>query len=303
MGRSMKRIMLLGADGQVGQALRAAQLPGDWELGAFGHAECDILDHRAVQTSVQEFGPDLIVNAAAMTNVDQCEKDEKKAMEVNFEAPANLAAQCASADVPLIHLSTDFVFDGGDGETPYRTDSPMNPVNVYGYSKMMGEEAVRHELAWHAILRISSVFSAFGTNLLTKALQAIDTRDELKVVTDQKSCPTPAPDVAYAIIKIANSVLTGRSDGFGTFHFCGEGPATRLEFTQAIMDAYAPYTACRPKILPAVSADFPDFAKRPPYSVLDCARIRQVYDIGQRPWREGLAEAMTVLMRERSKVA
>lgn len=299
----MKRIMLLGANGQIGQALRAEPLPGDWQLGAYGHAECDILDHRAVQNCMRDFKPNLVINAAALTNVDQCEKDEDAAMASNFEAPARIAAQCAVVDVPLIHLSTDYVFDGTDGEIPYRTDSPMNPVNTYGYSKMMGEEAVRHELAWHVILRISSVFSAFGTNLLTKALQTIDTRDELRIVTDQKSCPTPAQDVAKAIIKIANSVLTGRSDGFGTLHLCGAEPATRFEFIQAIMEAYAPYTPRRPKILPAKSSDFGGTAQRPAYSVLDCARIRQIYDIGQRPWREGLAEAMTVLMRERSKVA
>src|SRR5271168_5398764 len=146
---TQKRIMLLGANGQVGQALRAADLPADWELGAYGRAECDILDHRAVQNAVRVFKPDLIINAAAMTAVDKCETEEELAMAANFEAPANLAAQCASTDVPLIHISTDYVFDGTDGEIPYRHDSPMNPVNTYGYSKMMGEEAVRHELAWH----------------------------------------------------------------------------------------------------------------------------------------------------------
>jgi dTDP-4-dehydrorhamnose reductase len=298
-----KRIMLLGANGQVGQALRAAELPADWELGAYGRAECDILDHRAVQNAMQLLKPDLIINAAAMTAVDKCEAEEEQAMAVNFEAPANLAAQCASADVPLIHISTDYVFDGTDGEIPYRPDSPMNPLGVYGHSKMMGEEAVRHELAWHVILRISSVFSAFGVNLLTKGLQSIEERDELKIVTDQKSCPTPAQDVAKALIVIADRILTGKSDGFGTFHFCGTPAATRLEFVQAIMNAYAPYTAKRPKITPALTSDFPGFAPRPAYSVLDCTRIREIYGIAQRPWRDGLDEAMTVLMRGRSKAA
>ena len=298
-----KRIMLLGANGQLGQALRASALPPDWELGAYGHAECDILDYRVVQYTLQSFKPDLIVNAAAMTAVDKREFEEEQAMISNFEAPANLAAQCASADVPLIHISTDYVFDGTDGETPYHPNDPMNPLGVYGYSKMMGEEAVRHELAWHVILRVSSVFSAFGANLLTKTMQMIDERDELKIVTDQKSCPTPAQDIAKAIIVMANTILTGRSDGFGTFHLCGTPAATRMEFVQAIMDAYAPYTAKRPTITPALSSDFPGYAQRPAYSVLDCTRIREIYGVEQRPWRDGLAEAMTMLMRDRSTTA
>jgi dTDP-4-dehydrorhamnose reductase len=294
-----KRILILGANGQVGQALRAALVPSDWELGAYGRAECDILDHRAVQNALQSFKPDIIINAAAMTAVDKCEAEEEKAMAANFEAPANLAAQCATADVPLIHLSTDYVFDGTDGETPYRPDDKMNPLSIYGYSKMMGEEAVRHELAWHVILRISSVFSAFGTNLLTKTLQTIDQRDELKIVTDQKSCPTPAQDVAKALIVMADAILTGRSDAFGTFHFCGTPPVTRFEFFQAMMDAYAPYTTKRPKMTPALSSDFPGFAIRPAYSALDCTRTREIYGIEQRPWKDGLNEAIQRLMNQR----
>lgn len=298
-----KRIMLLGARGQIGQALQATALPADWDLAAYGRAECDILDHRAVQNALQNHKPDLIINAAAMTAVDKCETEEEQAMAANFEAPANLAAQCASLDVPLIHLSTDYVFDGKDGEIPYMPNSPMNPLSVYGYSKMMGEEAVRHELAWHAILRVSSVFSAFATNLLTKTLQSIDQRDELKIVTDQKSCPTPAQDIAKALVKMATTILTGRSDVFGTFHLCGADPVTRLEFVQGIMDAYTPYTSRRPKLLPALSSDFPGFAVRPSYSVLDCTRIREIYGVEQRPWRDGLMEAMVLLMQERRKSA
>lgn len=298
-----KRIMLLGAGGQIGQALRAGPLPANWQPGAYTHADLDIAQHQAVRNAVLDFKPDLIINAAAMTNVDEAEKDSGRALAVNFEALANIAALCSARDVPLIHLSTDYVFDGQDGEKPYQPDDPMNPVNVYGESKMMGEEAVRHELAFHVILRVSAVFGAFGTNLLTKALKMIDQRDELTIVTDQKSCPTPAADVARAIVTIATAILHGKHDGFGTFHLCGVPEATRLEFTQAVMDAYAPYTARRPKITPVLSADLPGFAPRPAYSVLDCAKIRAVYGIEQKPWREGLAQAMDHLMRDRKKIA
>jgi len=298
-----KRIMLLGAGGQVGQALVHQQMPNDWEFRAYGHAECDITKHRVVQDEIRTFKPDLIINSAAMTAVDKCETEIDQAMAANFEGPTNLASQCSVLDIPLIHISTDYVFDGTEGETPYKPDHQMNPPNIYGSSKMMGEEGVRNELAWHVILRISSVFSEFGNNLLTRMLQSIDTRDELKAVTDQKSCPTPAQDIAKALLTISTALLHGKGNGFGTFHYCGEGAATRLEFVEAIMKAYAPYTEKRPKILPALTGDFPGFAPRPPYSVLDCTKIRDVYGVQQKPWREGLTAAMQVLMRDRRKVA
>ncbi len=298
-----KRIMLLGANGQIGQAVRAASLPPDWELGAMGRAECDITDHRAVQAVIQSFRPDLVINAAAMTAVDACETEQDKAVAANFEAPANLAAQCSARDVPLIHLSTDYVFDGRDGEVAYKPDDPMNPLNIYGNTKTMGEESVRHELAWHVILRVSSVFSAYGDNILVRALRNIGQRDELKVVTDQVSCPTYAPDIADALVVIGARILKGHSDGFGTFHLCGEPRATRLEFTQAVMEAYAPYTDRRPRILPAKSSDFPGFAERPAWSVLDCAKIRAVYGIAQKPWHEAVEASVKRIMSTRGAAA
>jgi dTDP-4-dehydrorhamnose reductase len=168
---------------------------------------------------------------------------------------------------------------------------------------MMGEEAIQHEHAFHVILRISSVFSAYGTNLLTKMLQAINTKDELKIVTDQICAPTPAQDVARAMITITNALLHGKSGGYGMFHLCGTPAVNRLEFSQAMMDAYAPYTTRRPPLIPALSSDFPGFAARPPYAILDCSKIREVYAIEQRPWRDGLNEAIGILMQGRSKTA
>lgn len=298
-----KRIMLLGAGGQVSQALRAEAIPTDWQLGAYTRAECDLTDHPAVKKAIQNFKPDLVINTAAMTAVDKCETEHAQAIAANFEGPANLAALCSSHDIPLIHLSTDYVFDGTDGNKPYTVDDDMHPINMYGESKMMGEIAIGHEHAFHVILRISSVFSAYGTNLLTKMLQAIDTRDELKIVTDQICAPTPAQDVARALIKITDTLLHGKSGGYGTFHLCGTPEVNRFDFSKAIMDAYLPYTTKHPPMLPAVSADFQGFAARPPYAVLDCSKIRDVYGIEQRPWSEGLTEAMQLLMRDRRKVA
>jgi dTDP-4-dehydrorhamnose reductase len=286
----------LARAGQVGQALAAE--PHGWELTACARAELDITDPRATHKAMRDLKPDLIINAAAMTNVDACEKDRERAEAVNFRAPANLAAQCSVHDIPLIHLSTDYVFDGRDGGVPYTTEAQMNPLSVYADTKMMGEMAVRQELAWHIVLRVSSVFSAFGTNLLTKTVALLAKNDEVKIVSDQTSCPTYAPDLAKALIVLTDGILRGKHDGFGTFHYCGKPATTRLEFVQAIMEAYAPYTQKRPRILPALSSDFPGFAERPAYSVLDCAKIRAAYSIEQKPWREGLAEAVTSLHQQ-----
>jgi dTDP-4-dehydrorhamnose reductase len=294
----MKRILLFGASGQIGQALVAESPSTDWELGAYGRAECDITDPRGTNKALRDFKPDLVINAAALTNVDVCEREPERAIATNFTAPANIAAQCSVLDIPLIQLSTDYVFDGRDGEVPYTTESQMCPLNVYADTKLMGEMAIRQELAWSVILRASSVFSSFGANLLTRTLSALATNDEVKIVSDQTSCPTYAPDLAKALIALTNGILRGQHDGFGVFHYCGEPAATRLRFTQAMMDAYAPYTAKRPRIVPALSADFPDLAERPAYSVLDCSKIRQTYGIEQKPWQDGLIEAIATLHRQ-----
>ncbi|MER2520495.1 MAG: dTDP-4-dehydrorhamnose reductase [Bdellovibrionales bacterium] len=292
---AIKRVMLLGAGGQIGQALQAVAHPQDWELGAFGHAACDLAHHGATQRAIVEFRPDLVINAAAMTNVDACEKDPDKAVAINFEGVANLAAQCAVRDIPLVHLSTDYVFDGNDGNIPYVPDAQMNPLGVYGNTKVMGEMSVRHELAWHLILRVSSVFSSYGNNILTKALAAIDTMDTLRYVTDQKSCPTYAPDLAAALVTMADAILHGKPGTLGTFHYCGAPEATRFEFVQAVMESYAPYTARRPEILEAVSSDFPTAAPRPAYSSLDMEKTTRVFGLSPLPWRERLKEAVAIL--------
>ena len=296
-----KRILLLGAAGQMGQAIAHEPTPAKSEIIACNRTECDIADLDSLRRAIQRHKPDLVINLAAMTAVDVCEKEKDMARAINFEGPTNLAALCLATDTPLIHISTDYVFDGRDGEIPYTTEFPMNPLSAYGETKMLGEEAIRHQLPWHVILRVSSVFSAYASNIFTKAIKSIDEKDELKIVTDQKSCPTHAPEIAKAILHMATEILGGKSDGFGTFHFCGANPANRLEFVQTIMDAYAPFTSRRPSILPALSSDFPGLAERPAYSVLDCEKIARVYGIQQKPWQDGIKAAMQTLMNARGK--
>ncbi|OYV50980.1 MAG: hypothetical protein B7X10_00985, partial [Burkholderiales bacterium 21-58-4] len=226
--------------------------------GGFGGPAGPIPTPRALPTTK----PDLVINSAAMCDSEACERDPHLAAEINFHAVAHIAGQCDTINAPLIQISTDYVFDGEKGE-PYLTDDPMNPINVYGQTKMMGEEAARHGLHWHVIVRTSLVFSAFGQNVLTRTLRQIDTQDEIQAVTDQKANPTSAEAVAEALMVIGGAILRGKGDGFGTFHICGEPAVTRYEFLQAIMQAYAPFTERRPKLTPISSADIPNRVPRP----------------------------------------
>jgi len=297
-----KRILLLGAGGQVGQTLLAEPLPVDWQLSGFNHAELDITNHFDVRGRIDQLKPDLIINAAALTDVDAAQNNPDLVRRINFDAVGNLAALCTVRDVPIIHLSTDYVFNG-KAERPYREDHKMEPINFYGESKMLGEEALRHEFPWHVILRVSLVFGAYGKNILTKMIEQIDRGDEIKGFTDLKAGPTAATEIAKAMIVIGSAILKGKPNGFGTFHLCGEPGATRLEFIQAVMDAYAPYADIRPAVTPIVAADWPDRAPRPAYTVFDCTKIREVYGIEQKPWREGLIEALDIFMRKRTKTS
>ena len=214
-------------------------------------------------------------------------------MQINFSAVATIAAHCDTVNAPLIQLSTDFVFDGTENR-PYEPDDAMNPLNVYGNSKLMGEEAARHGLYWHAIVRTSLVFSAEGNNILTKTLHQIDTQDEITAASDQTTNPTSADFVAESLIIMAKAILNGKGNGFGTYHICGEPAVTRYEFLQAIMEAYAPYTTCRPKLIPVASADIPNHVTRPSYSVLNCDKAQATYGISQCSWRNDLATAIKV---------
>lgn len=291
--------MLIGANGQIGQAIRHQALPSNWVLGLYSRAEMDIADPAGVRRAVQNFKPDLVINAAGMTAIDEAERNPEAARDANFHAAAILAAQCSAHDTPLIHLSSAAVFDG-EQNTPYKPDDLMNPLNVYGQSKMMGEEAVRHELPWHVILRLSWVFSAFGNNLLTRTIRLIEKEKELCVSPDRLGAPAPASAVARAIIVMAKALLEGKAGGFGTFHFCGAPPCTPFDFAQAIVEAYAPFTARRPEITRLTEAEEALHARRPHYAVLDCAKIHNVYSIGQPTWRDGLTEAVQTLISRRS---
>lgn len=282
-------VLVFGRAGQLAQELARAALPEGWSVRTIGRAECDIADGGAVARAVAAQAPRLIVNAAAYTNVDGAESDKAGAYAVNRDGARHIADAAAAAAVPLVHISTDYVFDGG-GRAPYREDDPKGPLGVYGRSKLAGEEAVRAAHGRHLILRTSWVYSPFGHNFVRTMLRLAATRPELGVVADQTGCPTAAGDLARAILAIGPELAGAAcADGiWGTYHLCGAGETTWHELAAAIFGTAAARGLPVPALKPITTADYPTPAARPRYSVLDCGRFRETFGVSLPPWRRSL---------------
>jgi len=281
----MIRLVILGAHGQVGNALAARAHQDGIPCDALGRAECDITDPVAVGRVVG--AGHWIVNCAAYTAVDRAETDVEAAHRVNAIGAENVAAACAQAGIPLIHLSTDYVLDG-ENHKPAREDDLPRPLNVYGQSKLAGEIAVRQHVGTHIILRSSWIFSARGQNFVKTILRFAKTQSELRVVDDQIGGPTAADDVATAILDIvAISTKSGFTD-WGTYHFSGVPPVSWCEFARAIL-------ADSGAVLPVATKDYPRPARRPLNSVLDCSRILRVFGVMQPDWRVALGKVLKTL--------
>ncbi len=282
------RLLVTGAQGQLGRELLLRGQRQGFAVTGLGRAELDIADAAAVERAVAAAAPQIVVNAAAYTAVDLAESEPERAFAINADGPRHLARACAAHGLPLIHVSTDYVFDGTKSGG-YREDDPVAPLNVYGASKEAGERAVREELAAHLILRTSWVYGAHGRNFVLTMLQLADKQDLLKVVGDQHGCPTSAADLAEAILVLSRRAGSG-DEGWGTFHFAGAGVTSWHGFAVAVMELCRSAGGAAPRVVPITTAEFPRPARRPASSVLDCARIGAVHGIVPRPWREALAD-------------
>jgi len=288
--------LVTGGGGQVGTALREIAPPSDISLKFLGHRQLDIGDGQAVEDAFEAHRPGVVINAAAFTDVDGAESNADAAYRTNRDGPAILAHACAEAAIPLIHLSTDYVF-GMPGNPPYTEQSPVTPQGVYAISKAAGEAAVRDGLDKHIIVRTSWVFSARPGNFVSSILQAGRHRDELSVVADQTGCPTPAADLAASLMRMAEAAI-GRDAPWGTYHTCGTPAVTRFDWARALFDLAAPGLDCVPRLIPVAAADYPAEAPRPANSALDCARILNAFGIKQPDWRAGLALVVEKLLGE-----
>jgi dTDP-4-dehydrorhamnose reductase len=277
-------VLVVGCRGQVGRELMETQPPAGLSPVGLAHGDLDVTDPAAVRRIVERYRPALIVNAAAYTAVDRAEAEPEAAFAVNADGPAHLAEAAAAAGSALLHVSTDYVFDGAKAE-PYAEDDPVRPLSVYGASKAAGESAIRERLEHHVILRTSWVFGAYGTNFVKTMLRLGRERDRLQVVADQRGCPTGAADVAEAILGIAHQFLIERRDGlWGTYHFASPGATTWYDFAQAIFERAQARWGRRPEVTPITTAEYPTPAPRPAASVLDCTRFDRTFALPRRPW-------------------
>ena len=287
------KLLVLGAGGQVGRELCRREWPPGYRLAAFDRADVDITREDSIAAAMQRERPDLVINAAAYTAVDRAESEPDAAWAVNCSGPAHLAAACRGAAIPLIHISTDYVFDGSKAGS-YREDDPVDPLGVYGRSKEAGDRAVREALSEHVILRTAWVYSAHGHNFVKTMLRLAGERPVLRVVADQTGSPTSAADIAMAIAQVVRRVAAGEGR-WGTYHFTGAGAVSWHGFAEAIFELAAPWRGSPPRVEAITTADYPTPAQRPANSVLDCHRIGEAFGIVPRPWREALVEVIREL--------
>jgi dTDP-4-dehydrorhamnose reductase len=282
----MTHVLIFGAQGQIGSALSSLAQQCGVPCRAMGRAECDINDPVSLGEAIRSSR--FAVNCAAYTAVDQAEAEAKAAHHVNTTGAENVAAACAGAGIPLVHLSTDYVFDGASAR-PIREDDPTGPISVYGQSKLGVEMAVRNCLKSHIILRTSWVFSAHGPNFVKTILRLARAQDELRIIDDQLGGPTAADDIAQAILHIIAAASKPGFGDWGTYHLSGAPPVSWYEFARAIVAQGGT------KVLPIATRDYPRPARRPLNSVLDCSRIAQVFGIRQPDWRPALRKVLEEL--------
>ena len=283
------RILLTGANGQVGWELSNRGGQRGLEILALERADLDITDPVSVSEEVNRSGVSLVVNAAGYTAVDEAESEPELAFAVNRDGPTYLASACGKVGIPLVHISTDYVFDGQKKGAYLETD-PVSPLSVYGKSKAAGEVAVRKHLREHFILRTGWVYGVHGHNFVKTMLRLGREREEVQVVTDQYGCPTYAADLAETILRIAAQLQEGRQIIWGTYHYCGKGVTSWHGFAEEIFRLANQYTSLKVKrIEPISTAEYPTPAKRPANSVLDCSLVEKEFGIRSRPWSESLA--------------
>ncbi len=289
------KILILGASGQVGGELMRTAWPADAMLVGLARPQIDMTDPDSIEAALVEHRPALVVNATAYTAVDKAESDRNTAFAVNRDGPASLAAACAARGAPLIHISTDYVFDGCK-PTPYTEDDPVCPLGVYGASKEAGEAAVRAALPQHIILRTSWVYAAHGSNFVKTMLRFGREREEMRVVADQHGAPTAAADIAAAIARIAGQIAAGGAIPWGAYHFTGAGETTWHGFAERIFQRLETTTGHRPRLKAITTADYPTPARRPVNSRLDCTRIQAAFGITAPRWEDSLDPVLDALL-------
>ena len=278
-------VLVFGQSGQVARAL-ARHMP---DARFLGRSDVDLTEPKAISDAIARHAPRAVINAAAYTAVDRAETEEPLAMAINAVAPGVMAEACAHRGIPLIHLSTDYVFDGS-GEEAFSPDHPICPLNAYGRSKAAGEAAIAHSGATFGVLRTSWVFSAHGTNFVKTMLRLSETRNRLTIVDDQRGGPTPAAAIAMACATLERALGKTKSLS-GIYHFSGQPDTSWAEFARAIFQM----SGRQVEVQGIPSADYPTPARRPLNSRLECRRTHEVFGLQQPDWREALRDVLQEL--------
>jgi dTDP-4-dehydrorhamnose reductase len=283
-------ILVIGAGGQLARALARFSAVLDHPVVCRGRPGADLANPASLQKAFDELTPVAVINAAAYTAVDKAEEEPEASFAANAAGPEALATLCDERGLPLIHVSTDYVFDG-TGRVPYTETDAIAPLGVYGASKAQGEAAVRRVCPRHVILRTSWLYSMEGRNFLTTMLRLGATREELGIVNDQHGTPTWAHDVAGAICTIARQLIADRrEDAWGTYHLTGAAETTWFGFASEIFRLAAARGSKVPRLKPIATKDYPTLARRPSYSVLDTSKIRSAFAISLPGWQKSLAQ-------------
>jgi len=291
-------VLVTGGSGQVGHALRAAALPAGWVLHAPGRDALDLTNPEALASAISARPWAAVVNAGAYTAVDRAETDSTTAWTVNMAAPRALAAATAAAEIPLIQVSTDYVF-AGEKPTPYFETDQVGPLGVYGASKLGGEVAVRAINPRSVVLRTAWVVSPHGVNFVKTMLRLGEQRSHLRIVADQHGAPTTAGEIARALLVIADRMVSNRAAPTGVYHFTCAGEATWCDLARHVFAEAARAGRPEPAVESIAAADYPTPARRPANSRLDTSRITRDFGIKPRDWREAVAETVRDLLAVR----
>ena len=277
-------ILVFGKTGQVSMELQQLD-----NVKVLGTDEINFLDPKTCIEAIQTLKPSLIINSAAYTAVDQAEQEENLATCINGYTPSIIAQECATHGIPLIHISTDYVFSG-NGVKPWATTDPTFPKNAYGRSKLIGEKGVRNSGAIHIILRTSWIISSYSRNFVKTMLNVSKNQNKLKIVNDQIGAPTTAKNIATTCLILAERLRDDPSKS-GTYHFSGSSNVSWAEFATEIFRL----TSCNVEIIPVATSNYHTPAKRPLNSRLDCSKIKKVFDIERPDWHEGLIKILKKL--------
>jgi dTDP-4-dehydrorhamnose reductase len=290
--RHQMKLLVVGREGQLARSLREGVQGSRIDLAAVGRRDIDLLDAASIASVVARERPDLVVNGAAYAAVDQAESEPYRAHAINALGAGNIASVCAENAIPMIHISTDYVFSG-DKERPYREDDPTDPINAYGRSKLEGEQRVADECKRHLILRTSWVHSPWGSNFVKTMLRLATERRVIGVVDDQKGAPTYAPDLAGLVLALADRASTeGDAVSWGVYHAVGGGETTWCGFAREVFSAAVEEGLPAARVEPITTADYPTPARRPANSRLSCDKLRQAFGLELPHWQGGVRECV-----------